>query len=41
MRSGSKHDPYLERLRAIQAETAAVDARLDALEKGRIKQTQQ
>lgn len=36
MRSGSKHDPYLERLRAIQAETAAVDARLDALEKGRI-----
>ena len=35
-----KTDPYLERLRAIQAETAGIEARLDALESGRVLDAQ-
>ena len=34
MAAPSHTDPYLERLAAIQAETAGIDARLDALEAG-------
>ena len=34
MPSGPRRDPYLDRLRAIQAETAGIDACLDALESG-------
>lgn len=36
MRQSSKSDQYLERLRSIQAETAGIDARLNALEKGQL-----
>ena len=34
MPSGPSRDPYLDRLRTIQAETAGIDTRLEALEFG-------